>query len=219
MPSVRIIYDTEGWALHNRALALLKYAPSDFEVSIARLGRGDNAATAPGDKPVDLVFVLPELEVAAVREVLRQRRWGTKIVSSNNSGWPRRISLFHNLYRNSDALIINNRDYWEKTGRLPGTYMIPNGVDLQIFKVKVPLERRKPKVLWTGSEFHRELKGYDEFIVPLQKELRAIGIDCHFLLVNSFGDNKLTPDQMADWYNTGTSWFVRANQRVRRIPP
>jgi len=33
-PTLKIIYDVPGWAFHNEALALCKYAPPDFEVSL-----------------------------------------------------------------------------------------------------------------------------------------------------------------------------------------
>ena len=88
--------------------------------------------------------------------------------------------------------------------RLPGTYAIPYGVDCDIFHVRTPIEGRRPKVLWVGSEIFRTLKGYDDYVVPLARELAARGIECEPLLVNSFDGPKRTLEEMAAWYNTGT---------------
>jgi hypothetical protein len=39
VPTVRVIYDVDGWAYHRRALALQRQAPDDLDVSIAPLRR------------------------------------------------------------------------------------------------------------------------------------------------------------------------------------
>src|SRR5262249_686883 len=134
MPSLKIIYDEQGWAFHNRALALQKYAAPDFVVSIARLSRNGDPTAALGDMPSDLLFVLPRSRVPTIKQALRELGWSSKLVASSNSGWPRGGSSFPTLLSDADAVVINNQEYWDKVGRLPQTYLIPNGVDLDIFK-------------------------------------------------------------------------------------
>ena len=214
MPSLRIIYDVEGWAYFHQAVALRKYAPADFAISLGCLA-GSNRSTAGqrsieearavlGDSPVDIVFLLTATQTSVVRAALRETGWQSKLVAGWTDGVPRRYALFHQLYDQADAWIINNLAYWEAIGRLPRTYMIANGVDLEVFNVTRPPRLRTPKVLWTGSQLHRRLKGYDELIVLLQAKLRALGIDCETLLVDSYGTEKRSPAQMAAWYNSGT---------------
>ena len=58
--------------------ALRKYAPGDFEVGIAPLGRPD-PATALGDEPADVVLVLPRWKAAAIRRELDRRRWPSRM--------------------------------------------------------------------------------------------------------------------------------------------
>ncbi len=204
MPSIRIIYDVEGWAFHHRALALQKYAPAGFDVSIAPLGRPPDAPNALGDTPVDLVFSLPDSQMAVVRQALRRRGWRSKLIGAWNAGWPRRLPHFYATYRTVDAVIINNQTGWERTGKLPRTHLLPNGVDLDVFRITVPLEQRRAKVLWVGSEVGRHRKGYDRFVLPLQEKLQALGIACELLLVDSHASGKRSPCEMADWYNAGT---------------
>jgi glycosyltransferase involved in cell wall biosynthesis len=214
LPSLRIIYDVEGWAFHHKALALQKYAPADFEVSLAPLPgaevslslqqREQEAARALGDTPIDIVFLLPATNIKVVNGVLRQRRWRSKLVAGWTGGAPSGIAAFRHLYWGADAWIINNHAFWESLGRLARTFVIANGVDLEIFTIERLPQLRTPKVVWTGSEFHRQLKGHDGFMVPLQGRLRELGIACELLLVDSFGAHKRTPAQMAQWYNSAT---------------
>jgi glycosyltransferase involved in cell wall biosynthesis len=87
---------------------------------------------------------------------------------------------------------------------LPNTFYIPNGVDRDIFKYEVPVENRKPRLLWCGSEFHRKIKGYDDILIPLRDRLKNHGLELDLRLVNSTGRITYSRDEMAQWYNTGT---------------
>jgi glycosyltransferase involved in cell wall biosynthesis len=210
VPTVRIIYDVEGWAFHRRALALQRYAPSDFDISVAALPRLDQVDAALGDDEPDIVFVISHPELRTVRRVLTARGWRSKLVGSWNCGWPLRIAEFYPTYRDADALVINNSLTWERLGQLPNTYPLSNGVDCDLFRVHAPIEARQPKVLWTGSQLGRQRKGYDRFLLPLQEALHRRGIACDLLLVDSYSAAKRTAAEMVEWYNTGTV-FVSAS--------
>ena len=200
----RIVYDVEGWAYHNRARALQKYAPPDFDVSIGMQGKGGDLGKAVGDREVDLLFVICLPQAGLVPQLLRARGWKTKLIGSWNSGWPLQIPEFHRVYHSADALVINNQTAWERMGRVPRTFAIAHGVDLDQFAVRTPIGERKPKVLWTGSHYARRRKGYEAFMLPLQAMLEAVGIDCELLFVDSYGTEKRSREEMAAWYNTGT---------------
>ena len=206
MTSLRIIYDVDGWAYHHQAAALQKYAPPDFAVSIAPYGYGGSvdADAALGDEAPDVVFLLREFVTPDIAEALRRRRWPSKLVVGWSCGFPRRLGEFYAMRHLADAWIFNNRECWIDSGHLPRTVEIANGVDLEIFSVARPPAARRPKVLWVGSALYRRLKGYDDFMVPLRERLRARGIDCELLLVESRGPHKRTPREMAEWYNNGT---------------
>ena len=51
--NIRFLYDVPGWCYYHRCVALQKYAPSDFSVSI-----GPDYGKALKEKPHDLVFQL-----------------------------------------------------------------------------------------------------------------------------------------------------------------
>jgi glycosyltransferase involved in cell wall biosynthesis len=204
MPRLRILYDVDGWAFHNVALALQRYAPDDFSVSIGARGLPHDIGAALGREPVDLVFALPDSAAPAIRAELQRRGWSARLIGSRRIGWPLWLDRFHASYRAADAMIVNNPIDWENLGRLPRTYMIPNGVDLERYRVTQPLAQRRPRLLWTGSEFHREVKGYDSLVKPLSRHLAERGVDCDLQLVDSTTRERRSAAQMCDWYNTGT---------------
>jgi glycosyltransferase involved in cell wall biosynthesis len=209
MNTVRIVYDVEGWAYAHRAAALRKYAPPDFLVSAAALNRPDGTRDmegAIGDTPMDILFTMMNGPRTArlLNEAARSRGWTPRLVGAWNAGWPTHIEMFAERYQQADLLIINNQIAWNGLGRLPRTVCCPNGVDLDVFRVTNPLEGRRPSVLWVGSESQRELKGYDDYLVPLQQRLASLGIASDFRLVDSYNGHKRSPAAMADWYNSGT---------------
>lgn len=207
MPTLRILYDVEGWAYHHRARALQRHAPADFAVSLACLARAGDPealATALGAEPPDLLFALDLPAVPHLRRALDARRWHTKLIGAWNAGWPRQLPAFFDAYRLADAMVINNATAWQRVGRLPRTHLLPNGVDREVFRVRTPIASRPPRVLWTGSELGRRRKGYDRFLVPLAHRLRAEGIACEWRLVDSYGAAKHPPEAMAAWYDRGT---------------
>ena len=81
-----------------------------------------------GDTPPDVVFVLCHHQARRVHRVVRERNWPTRIVVSWNNGWPRREAEFQATLALADRVIVNNREYWEQAGRLPGTHPVRLGV-------------------------------------------------------------------------------------------
>ena len=211
-----ITYDLEGWAYHRRALALARHAPADCSVRIAPLntqGRDpvDHVVIRDavlGDVAPDLLFVLCYHQAKGMRQALAERGWQTRLIASWNNGWPSREADFRKIFAQADAVLINNREYWERAGKPPGSVAISNGVDLQTFRLSRPIAGRRPRVLWCGSEYHRQLKGYDDFVVPLFSQLRSEGIECEALLVDSQQEDKRSAQEMAGWYNSATVLVV-----------
>ena len=214
MASVRIIYDVDGWADHNRALALQKYAPPEFDVSIAPTHCLDDKLDvrgALGDRPADIVLVLDAMLAGRFRALLEELGWPSSLIVSWSVGWPKRIASFHAALKAADVLAINNRAYWDVVGRLPGTQLIENGVDRDIFRVQVPIEKRPPRILWMGSAHRGSLKDYDEYLLPLASALRTRDIDTDFVVVDPHHTQTRTPQQMAEWYNTGSVVVVTSD--------
>lgn len=213
---LKVLYDVDGWAYHHRANALAKYAPPDFDVSLGTFNRHDGHPDAVynaeiervlNEEEPDIVFALSQTEIVFLRQALIKRGWKTKLVASWNSGWPRRKNEFQPVYEAADAIVVNNFQSWDKLGRLPRTFFIANGVDLSTFRTIVPIESRPPKVLWSGSSYHRATKGYDDYVLPLMDVLKSDGISCEALLVDSMGNERRSPEEMAEWYNEGTVYI------------
>ena len=213
MLNVLVVYDVPGWAYYYESLALKRHAPADVRVRLAgfsRSGGGTDEQHAAaldgvlGNEPPDILFLLCHHQASRVRWALVHRGWPTRLVVSWNNGWPRLEAAYRAVFAEADAVIVNNLEYWDRSGRPERSHHISNGVDLGTFQVRRPLAGRRPRVLWCGSEYHRVLKGHDHFIVPMFERLQAEGIECETLLVDSRATDNRTPEEMAEWYNTGT---------------
>ena len=206
MYNIRLLYDVKGWAYYWRCLALQKYAPSDFNVEI-----GSDYGKAFKEKKHDLVFQLAYSYAKDLRSHMDHAKYTFPLVASYNVGWNYANKWLDSTIKYSDHVIINNYEMWDKSGRKPKTSTISNGVDRTIFRIRKPIELRKARVLWCGSECHRKTKNYDKILLPLAKKLKAHKIACDFKLVNSCGRQRLNQEQMAYWYNTGSIYVVASN--------
>lgn len=222
MPHLRIIYDVDGWAYHNCAKGLAKYAPPDFRITmspIRRNGERIEDALLIGDEPVDLFFDLVGSTISRLRPLARDRGWDARFIGAFSNGWPLHLNSLSRTYRDSDAVLISSRSYWEALGPAADTFTLPYGVDPTIFGVRNPPEERAPKVIWTGSHFHRTVKGYDDIILPLADRLREKGIAFEARLVDSYGSDRFPIEQMADWYNGATVILCASRAEGTPNPP
>jgi len=199
--NILIIYDVPGWAYHLRAEALKKYAPQDFSVTVSAASAFQELLQK---ETFELIFFLPFSHVNRLRAHCNQTGINPVILTSFNVGWGYANDWLEKARTSADAVVINNYRMWDKSGRLENTYYLPNGVDTDAFRCDVPVENRKPKALWCGSEFHRKTKGYDSILVPLKEKLKDYDLDLDLRLVSSTGSMRYSSRQMAQWYNTGT---------------
>jgi glycosyltransferase involved in cell wall biosynthesis len=201
---LRIIYDVDGWAWHRQALCLQKYAAADFDVSLHAGHWSNSVSDCLGETPPDVLFVFGNTVACDLRDEIDRRGWATRLVVRWTTGWPDRLGALGQVRKAADLVVFNNEEYWRKSGRLPKTAYLANGVDLETFKIGRPIGERKAKVLWCGSRLHSRLKGYDDLLIPLRDAMAQRSIDCDLLLVDSFGNLKLSAQQMANWYNGGS---------------
>jgi glycosyltransferase involved in cell wall biosynthesis len=206
----RIVYDVEGWAYYRRARILEEYQPDDIEITIAPHRRRFEGG------PFDLIFDMNYGHVLRVRADL-QRYPNTVLLVSFNNGWPNRLDHFGATRAHAHAVLVNNRDFWQRAGRPRGVYQISNGVDRRVFNCRKPMASRAPVVAWIGSDYHRKLKGYDDFLVPLAQRLREVAV-CDFRVVDPYtanggagsgaGGQALSHAELADWYNEASVYVV-----------
>lgn len=202
---VRIIFDVQGWAYHRRALALQEYAPPDIKITIAP---GTERWAEGGG--MDILFDMNYGHTESVRTQIKQQNHRKLLfVSAFNNGWQARPEYFASVCRDAHAVVINNYAYWNNAGRLKGTYHISNGVDRRVFKNTVSIENRPARMLWIGSEYHRNTKNYDQLLVPLRNRLNGIA-EADFRVTDPYGKT-MNREQMSEWYNTGSVYVVASN--------
>ncbi len=213
MYRIRLVYDVPGWAYYRRCQGIAKYAPDDFQVDV---GSGfpyidDSTWNITG---YDLVLNLMP-EQGSLRRLLAKRKERPIIVGGLNVGYGHHTERLRMCENGADHIVVNNRDCWERLGKPEGMTWISNGVDLDIFRVTRPIEERKPKVLWTGSNFHCEhtnIKGWHEILLPLAERLKAAGIDYEYRRVESDKPKScFATAKMIDWYNTGTVYICASS--------
>lgn len=202
---VRLLFDIRGWAYYYRCVALQKYAPEDFEVTI-----GPDYGRAFKRDRHDLVLQLCYSCTRNVKVHVKKGGYNMRIVAGINVAAKAAKPWLKANQKYADWVVLNSQMAWEKLGQPEKTSYISNGVDREVFRVDTPIENRKPRVLWCGSKFHRKNKGYDSILRPLKDRLAKRGIACDLHLVDSHGRRR-NQDQMAAWYQSGTI-YVCASQ-------
>ena len=199
MYKITLLYDEEGWAYHKRCLALAKYAPPDFKVTLAR-GNTEDIPTY-----CDLALQLCYSHIGTYRIKCKAAGFSPKIVAGLNIGY--NAKWFRVARREADYVVVNSQLCFDAIPNKKNTTWISNGVDLE--KYRPSTSNREVDVISTGSLFHRETKGYDDFLIPIAKHLFNKGIKCDFRLVNSHGGpSKRNEEEMIAWYNTGKVYLV-----------
>lgn len=69
-----------------------------------------------GDNPPDVILSLCSHLVKPIRRLLSELGWSTKLIASSNNGWPHRVEHFEKLFDYADWVVVNNREYYEKSG-------------------------------------------------------------------------------------------------------
>lgn len=208
MYRVRLQYDVKQWAYFKRCSALQKHAPRDFVVDIGAWHPCVNVDPWLDGVQYDLILQLVPDHANLRKHLAKIGQPKTLIVAGLNVGYGHHEERLRMCSTDADHIVVNNRDCWERLGRPEGMMWISNGVDLDTFKVKTPIDERPFKVLWTGCDFHcrkTNIKGWNEVLVPLAEKLKLAGIDYEYRRVMSERPEKCyTTEQMVDWYNTGT---------------
>jgi glycosyltransferase involved in cell wall biosynthesis len=204
---IHIIYDVRGWAYHHRALALAARAPAGICVTIGEALPDDPQQL----RTLDLVVLLP---LFRTEDIARQlAAFDVGLLVSVNVGWPKYEQLVVDIRAHADALLFNNRDYYQRFIARHGTQrsclQLSNGVDTTLFVPGPPVETRPPRVLWVGSKFAAELKGY-ALLDDMRADIEALGFELDLRLVDSM-HAPATLAQMADWYRGGQILLVASD--------
>lgn len=199
---IHIIYDTEGWAYHRRALALQGYAPEDVTITFGKYANLTEEARA-----ADLVYLMAYGACGQVRQYIGPK---TILVCGYNVGAGYRREHYSILAMHANHVIFNNRDNWDFHHRPANTSWISNGVDRDVFRPVVPIAERQPRVISIGSEYHRrhndDLKG-SEILRAITPTLEGHGIRCDFRTADSMHP-PMTAEEMCAWYNSAMVYVV-----------
>lgn len=197
---------TIGWAYQKRAIALRKYAPRDFHVEYITMERyRPNMGTF-----FDVVFNLDYMSCKGAET--RAFCKNTVFVTSYNSDSNRRRDIWPAVRNDSYFIVVNNRNMWDWIPDKRGCYQISNGVDTEIYRKTVPIEKRPHKVIWCGSSSPKKGKGYEDILVPAQRLLEKRGFECDFRPINHIKTEFVKNDQsQVEWYNSASYVVCASN--------
>jgi glycosyltransferase involved in cell wall biosynthesis len=206
--TVRLLYDVDGWAYHRRCLALQKYAPDDFRVTIGGIYGAEFKR-----RKYDLALQLCYDSTDQLARHIKRGGYDIVLVSGLNIAWASARGHLEKQQTFADWTVFNSRLAWSQAGEPERTCYISNGVDREVFYPREDPARRTPKVLSIGSMFHRKNKGFVNILVDIEKRLQEYGVPCDFRCVDSHSKSKrMNQEEIAGWYNTGTIYLV-ASQR------
>lgn len=201
---VHVVYDVQGWAFWHIAIGLEREAPDDWEVTVS----------TPQDMPdmtqVDVCLAFLYHTVESIRRQIDSTSPPTVLAMTVNNGqsWNGKVEYRDDrikaAYPHCDYVIHNNLASFNVRGG-SNHFHCNNGVDLNVFDSWIHPARREKKILWCGSERHKELKGYD-----ILENNRQVFEDQGFVLDLHCSDSARGPrsqEQMADWYNTGSVYL------------
>ncbi len=201
---IRLCYDVRGWAYFQRCSALLKYKPADFEVSI-----GPNYGDALKRRPHDLIFTLVYPCAKATRRHCDRGNYNMVVMTGYNVSSTASRDWIKQALKHSHHVVINSEKCWHELGEPDHTTWISNGVDREVYAIKVPPAKRKPKVISIGSIFHHRNKGFDDILPQVKERLQAFNIPCDFRKVDSHDlKRNMNAEQITDWYNSATIYLV-----------
>lgn len=208
MYRIYIMYDTPGWAYWRRAVALQKYAPSDFEVAIGT--RADlelNNEKSLVIRNNDLIYNCDYASSTQLQSALRRfnRRYSTTClhVVSYNSDQYRNPRRWGPIVEAVDFVIANNRLIFNHFRRPRGTCNISNGIDTDHFFPANKVESRPAHVLWCGSSSPCKTKGYAEVIIPLERlsDNRDVKWKARFRPIDEVDERVWDTATQNEWYN------------------
>lgn len=199
--TLHVMYDVEGWAYWHLARALESspvIAANGWQVTIGR--------KVPED-PVDVVFLLNYSRVTEVAQRLRTNSPASRLIVSFNSGGGRNRPLLEQCLQSADRVIVINQETFDSCRDAAHAVYIPYPYQDAVFHSPPPTSPRPPRILWSASRSYAEHKGH-ALMRSLQPQLVQQGYEVDLRVVDSYGGNVLTPQEMADWYRTGRVYVV-----------
>lgn len=192
---VLLVYDVDGWAWHNKSLALQKYLPNDkFEVDICSGKEFRNVDTSKYN-------IIKHWDV----EASNPKRNSTTGVYSygylhNLPPYQRMVDLVSINCVNKEIYDFAKKSKWNKN-----IFLCHNGVDTSLFNPK--FELRNPCKLTIGfsskkTAVHFDLKGYRTIWLPLVEKLKQHPEIEIIENSNQFDSADVVPhNQMGNFYN------------------
>lgn len=212
-PKILYVADVPNWSFDIKGNQYRKHLPQfEIDIGYARQDLSDEYKGLYWEdmmrrKKYDVIWHLHGYNLPGYDRLFRfvsdQNEKGTQIILTQNEVTPYEVVVSDiRRYGTFNALSVNNPWAYEnftKAG-FSNIFRTFDGVDLNVFGVDIPFEKRKFKVFFSSSTIRLEHKGYP--IWQEVKKLLADRVDIEFVevITDSF-NNKRTPEEMNAIYN------------------
>jgi glycosyltransferase involved in cell wall biosynthesis len=193
-PKICLIYDIEGWAYHNKSLAIKKYLNEYYDIDLLKYNK--HAKNSDYDKYDIIVTYTPGNlpKNINLEKVICGVSSHIKVDSKIN-----RLQTIKYVFSN-DYIIYNQI---KNAFKYKNVYYTPNGVDCNFFKtdkIKNLNNKNEITIATVGSKKREEHKGKFR-VEKICENLNKLGYNIkNSSLFVDVKNEKLTPENMIDYY-------------------
>lgn len=209
MKRVAIVYDVQGWAWHNRARGIQRYAPPGYQVDI--FPQSDYQRLF-GSRVYDAVLTMSWIDTDPLPHCptwTLVANGGLQYPHEPNSGYlparcaskKKNLMTAKRLRKFTGVICINSRvtDFCRNVNS--NTVELRTGVDHRHYSPRYHEPSGKFRIGWSGKAFDDPQKwtpkGYFEVLLPLMERVSA-----EWVVNRSSHTDGITFDKMPDWYSS-----------------
>lgn len=224
MSKIAVVYDRKNWCWYYQALALQKYAPSEYKVDIIPSRRFRTAVAAKYDAL--LCFSMTECPVFAgqlkesgrrelnIRQVTVAAHMGLTLpVGTDGTTILRNATTSAERLPMFDGVICVNRRLREFCSKYTSAVYLPAGVDLDVFHLrKRPAEQWDMRIGWCSQPAPN--KG-----LQIVEKLRNLLPNIDWQICARTANDPLSQEEMAAWYRTLDLFLCTSSHEGTPMPP
>ena len=236
MQRILLVYDVDGWAWHQMALGIQRYAPKGFQVVIGSHKKWHKRYRQLSKFDAVLWFSWTECPLEVINYC--QRLWttidhhGGMYDYDPNAKWTpdvaatevRCLNRARERFPQFTGVIAKNPVLFEFMKELNAqTVYLPAGVDTQFWQPSEISTSGPLKVAWCGqkdvSNPWHSTKGYQQVFLPLKERLQKQQANIVFQ-TNTANHRKgnLSPQEMVKWYQQADAFLCTSSTEGGPLP-
>jgi len=166
-PSILILVDVAGWAWDAKAHQIQKWLSKDFDIFIRYYQ--SSFRTFKSDEKFDLYFSFDCNSVRHFNHIAKDK----KITGITSHTYTSFSGNYKNMLNSAKYVHANSMLLYNELSKIhPNVFYVPNGVDEEMFNLKIRNTNGEFVVGYVGKNTIR--KGYEKFIIPACKKADVV---------------------------------------------